>query len=683
MNVSDRFHNTEYYINRELSWLEFNQRVLQEAKDISNPLFERGKFLSIFCSNLDEFFMVRVASIKDQVIAGYRKPDASGLTPKEQLKKISETAHRLTRSLYSTYHSLREELSEKGIEILYRKEYSPAQEEFLADYFERMVYPVLTPMAVDGSRPFPFLANKSLNLGIYLRSTKKKKKLYFAVVQVPSVLPDVVEVPTGDKTRAVTPLSELIQANLDKLFHGREIAACHEFRIIRNADLTLEEEDAEDLLHAIEKSLKERQWGRAVKLEVSSGMDSAMVKMLRRELELEEGEVYQIDGPLSLSFMGKLSKVASLPGAVYPEFVPRIPPELQTDDIFAAIRRQDILLHHPYDSFRPVIELIQQAAADPDVLAIKQTLYRVSGNSPIIKALQKAAEAGKQVMVLVEVKARFDEENNIHWAKSLERAGCHVIYGLIGLKTHSKITMIVRRENGKIRRYLHLGTGNYNDITATLYTDMGLLTCDEELGEDSSEFFNMLSGYLKETAWYKFAVAPHGLREKFYALIDREIENAKQGKRAVIVAKMNSLVDEDMIAKLYEASAAGVKIDLIVRGICCLRSGIPGVSEHIRVRSIVGRYLEHSRIFYFHNGGSEEYYLSSADWMPRNLNRRVELLFPVESKDLQARLARILKVYLSDNCKVRIQRSNGKYRRLRSQAKVLVNAQEKFMREEI
>lgn len=670
------FTDKEYYFNRELSWLEFNRRVMYEAKDFTNPLIERGKFLSIFCSNLDEFFMVRVASIKDQMIAGYRKPDASGLTPKEVLKKITENTRRLTRELYTIYNSLREELSASGIDILYHNEYSPAQAEYVSDYFDRMIYPVLTPMAVDGSRPFPFLANKSLNLGVYLRNVKKKKKPHFAVVQVPSVLPAVLEIPAEDGEHMITLLSEVIQFNLDKLFAGQEIAACHEFRIIRNADLTLEEEAAEDLLKSIEKSLKERQWGRAVKLEVHKGMEPSMVKALRKELELDESEVCRADGPLDLSFLNRLSELTGSRNLQYPDFTPNLLPQLQTDDVFSAVRRQDILLHHPYDSFSCVVEFIQQAAADPDVLAIKQTLYRVSGNSPIIGALEKAAANGKQVMVLVEVKARFDEENNIHWAKRLEMAGCHVIYGFMGLKTHSKITMVLRREEGKIRRYLHFGTGNYNDITARRYTDIGMFTCDEALGEDASEFFNMLSGYLKETAWNKLTVSPNGMREKFYELIDREIRNAQSGERAVIIAKMNSLVDCGIIERLYRASAAGVRIELIVRGICCLRSGIPNISDNIRVRSIVGQYLEHSRIFYFRNAGKEEYYFSSADWMPRNLNRRIELLVPVGDVHLKAKLGQILKIYLSDNCKAWIQKTDGKYRR--RNAKTRVSAQEEL-----
>nr|QGT51116.1 polyphosphate kinase [uncultured Firmicutes bacterium] len=668
----------EYYINRELSWLEFNRRVMAEAKDLSNPLFERGKFLAIFRSNLDEFFMVRVASIKDQIIAGYHKADASGLTPKEAFMRITERAKRLMRELYAIYNSMRDELSACGIEVLYHSEYSPEQAEYLADYFDRMIYPVLTPMAVDSSRPFPFLANKSLNLGIYLRNPKKKKKPHFAVVQVPSVLPAALNLPADSGKHALTPLAEVIRQNLDKLFVGQEILACHEFRIIRNADLTLEEEGAADLLKSIEKTLKERQWGRAVKLEVCEDMDSAMIKMLRQELELERAEVCRADGPLDLSFFGKLSEITGCRRLQYPAFTPKIPPELQTEDIFSAIRQQDILLHHPYDSFAPVIEFVQRAAADPDVLAIKQTLYRVSGNSPIIGALEKAAANGKQVMVLVEVKARFDEENNIHWAKRLELAGCHVIYGFAGLKTHSKITMAVRREEGKIRRYLHFGTGNYNDITARLYTDIGLFTCDGALGEDASEFFNMLSGYLKDTAWHKLTVSPRGLREKCYELIDREIQHAQSGKRALIIAKMNSLVDEGIIERLYRASAAGVKVELIVRGICCLRSGIEGVSDNIRVRSIVGRYLEHSRVFYFRNAGAEEFFLSSADWMPRNLNRRIELLIPVTDIRLKEELKQILTAYLSDNCKAWLQRKDGSYRRRSSNAKEKRNAQEEF-----
>ncbi len=670
----------EYYINRELSWLQFNRRVLEEAKDINNPPVERGKFLSIFCSNLDEFFMVRAAAVKDQIIAGYHKADASDLTPKETLKNITVQVRRLTRELYAAYHSVQEAFAAHGIELLRHEEYSLSQAEYLSDYFERSIYPVLTPMAVDAGRPFPFLANKSLNLGIYLRNPKKKKKPHFAVVQVPSVLPAVLELPASGSGHTLTLLSEVIQANLDKLFAGQEILACHEFRILRNADLTLEEEAAEDLLKSIEKSLKERQWGRAVKLEVHQDMDPAMIRRLRRELELEASEIFRMDGPADLSFFSKLSELSGCRRLQYPPFTPHIPIELQTEDIFSAIRSRDILLHHPYDSFSPVIEFVQKAAEDPNVRAIKQTLYRVSGNSPIVDALEWAAANGKQVMALIEVKARFDEKNNIHWAKRLELAGCHVIYGFPGLKTHSKITMVLRQEEGKIRRYLHFGTGNYNDVTARLYTDVGLFTCDEGLGADASEFFNMLSGYLKDTAWRKLTVSPHGMREKFYELIDREIYHAQAGERAVIIAKMNALVDAGIIERLCRAASAGVKIELIVRGVCCLRSGMEGVSDNIRVRSIVGRYLEHSRIFYFCNAGEEEYYISSADWMPRNLNRRIELLVPVTDFRLKAKLGKILKTYLSDNCKAWIQKSSGKYRR-RTFKKKQINAQEKLKEE--
>ncbi len=674
-------NNSEFYINRELSWIEFNSRVLEEAKDVNNPLFERCKFVSIFNSNYDEFFMVRVASIKDQVLAGYDKADASGLKPSVLLKEISKATKRLTNKLFTTYEKLIEELGENNIHILKHNEYNEKQTEFIEAYFDKMVYPVLTPMAVDSSRPFPFLANKRLNLGIYLKSSdKKSKKKRFAIVQVPGVLPSLVKIPSENKNEInVTRMSDIIISNLKKLFIGREIAECAEFRIIRNADLTLEEEDAEDLLKSIEKSLKERQWGRAVKLEYSNTMESSMLKMLKKELDLDDSELYRMNVPLDLSFLGKMSQFSDNSEFVYEKYIPQISERLLRGDIFREIRNGDIFLHHPYDSFSTVVDFIEKAAKDPNVLAIKQTLYRVSGNSPIIKALEAAAERGKQVMVLLEVKARFDEENNIHWAKRLELAGCHVIYGLVGLKTHSKVTMVVRRENNEIRRYMHFGTGNYNDITARLYTDMGLLTCDEKLGEDSSEFFNMLSGYIKHTKWNKLAAAPDGLREKFEYLIKREIENAKNGKKAVIIAKMNSLVDEDIIKLLYKASMVGVKIELIVRGICCLKSGIEGVSDNIRVRSIVGRYLEHSRIYYFENGGNKEIYLSSADWMPRNLNRRVEILFPIEDENIKKRIIDIIKVYISDNVKVRIQRNDGKYRRVISRAKRKLNAQKYFM----
>lgn len=645
----DRFSDSRYYTNRELSWVLFNKRVLSEARDRQIPLFERLKFLSITASNLDEFFMVRVASLKDMVNAGYSKPDIAGLKPQEQLKQLNTATHELVNLQYSTYkRSLVPLLLSNGLRIIEHHEDLTAKEiEYVDRYFMDNVYPVLTPMAVDSSRPFPLIRNKSLNIGALIRRKEGDEELEFATVQVPSVLPRIVSVPSGkENERVIILLEELIERNIDKLFLNYDIVCAYPFRIMRNADLSIEEDEAEDLLKEIEKQLKKRQWGQAIRLEVESGIDKRLLKIIGDELSIEPEDIYQIDGPLDLTFLMKMYGLEGFEhlkehGYAKPQPVPELPAEC---DIFAEIRKGDILLHHPYQTFTPVVDFIRRAARDKDVLAIKQTLYRVSGNSPIIAALAQAAENGKQVSVLVELKARFDEENNIVWAKMLEKAGCHVIYGLVGLKTHSKITLVVRREEEGIRRYVHLGTGNYNDATARLYTDMGLLTCSEMIGEDATAVFNMLSGYSEPAGWNKLLVAPLWLRDGFMRLIEREIRHAREGNDARIVAKMNSLCDKGIMEALYKASAAGVKIELIVRGICCLKTGIEGVSENISVRSIVGQFLEHSRIFYFYNNGDEEVYMGSADWMPRNLDKRVEILFPVEQRELREQVKHILQI---------------------------------------
>ena len=622
-----KFTDAKYYTNRELSWILFNHRVLAEARDKSNPLFERLKFLSITASNLDEFFMIRVASLKDMVNAGYEKKDISGMTPMQQLKALSTAIHELVDLQYSTYNrSLFPSLVQNGLTVVRSHEQLTKEEgEFIDQYFQENVYPVLTPMAVDSSRPFPLIRNKTLNIGAMVRGKDSDKDLEFATVQVPSLLNRIVELPRRDGKRRVIFLEEIIERNISKLFLNYDIISAHPFRIMRNADLTIEEDEAADLLKEIERQLKKRQWGEAIRLEVGAGTDKRLLKFLKKELNVEEENIYTIDGPLDLTVLMKLYGLEGYENLKAPKYEPKAVPELPTGcNLFDEIRKGDILLHHPYQTFTPVVNFIRQAATDPQVLAIKQTLYRVSGNSPIIAALAQAAENGKQVTVLVELKARFDEENNIVWARMLEKAGCHVIYGLVGLKTHSKITLVVRREEDGIQRYVHLGTGNYNDATAKLYTDMGLFTCSEPIGEDATAVFNMLSGYSEPLLWNKLSLAPLWLKDKFLYLIQREQKYAQEGHPAHIIAKMNSLCDRDIIAALYEASAAGVRIDLIVRGICCLRTGIPGVSENITVRSIVGTFLEHSRIFYFENDGNPEYYCGSADWMPRNLERRVE-----------------------------------------------------------
>ena len=678
------YSNPEYYTNREMSWVLFNHRVLSEARDKNIPLFERLKFLSITASNLDEFFMIRVASLKDMVNAGYTKKDIAGLTAGEQLEKLGEQIHGLVDLQYSTYNrSLLPLLEQNGLHVVKKHEQLTGEEgAYLDKYFESNVYPVLTPMAVDSSRPFPLIRNKSLNLGALVTKKQGKGELEFATVQVPGVLPRIIEIP--GESRKVILLEEIIERNIHKLFLNYDIVCVHPFRIMRNADLTIEEDEAADLLKEIEKQLKKRQWGEAIRLEVEEGIDKRLLKILKKELAIGSEAVYTIDGPLDLTFLMKMYGLEGFDKLKAKKYTPQPVPKLVAgEDIFAAIREGDVLLHHPYQTFSPVVDFIRQAAKDPDVLAIKQTLYRVSGNSPIIAALAQAAENGKQVSVLVELKARFDEENNIVWARMLEKAGCHVIYGLVGLKTHSKITLVVRREEDGIRRYVHLGTGNYNDATAKLYTDMGLLTCSEAIGEDATAVFNMLSGYSEPLQWNKLSLAPLWLKDKFLYLIGRERDAALAGKTGRIIAKMNSLCDADVIAALYEAAAAGVKIDLIVRGICCLKVGIPGISENITVRSIVGNFLEHSRIFYFENDGNSEIYCASADWMPRNLERRVEILFPVEKEELKAELLHILQNQLKDNVKAHLLTPEGTYEKVDRRGKETFNSQEAFCKEAV
>lgn len=685
MSDKQQFLNPEYYTNRELSWTLFNERVLSEARDKTIPLFERLKFLSITASNLDEFFMIRVASLKDMVNANYTKPDIAGMTPKEQLKKLNTATHHIVNMQYSTYkRSLLGQLRRNGLRVIEKHEELNVKEAAYVDhYFEENVYPVLTPMAVDSSRPFPLIRNKSLNLGALVNKKDSPKELEFATVQVPSVLTRIVPLKTEDTTcTTVILLEEIIERNISKLFLNYDIVCAHPFRIMRNADLEIDEDEAEDLLKEIERQIKKRQWGQAIRLEVEAGIDKRLLQILQTELMIEKNDIYHIDGPLDLTFLMKMYQMEGFDALKSQPYSPQPVPELAADeDIFEQIRQKDILLHHPYQTFMPVVEFIRQAARDQDVLAIKQTLYRVSGNSPIIAALAQAAENGKQVSVLVELKARFDEENNIVWAKKLEKAGCHVIYGLVGLKTHSKITLVVRREEDGIRRYVHLGTGNYNDATAKLYTDLGLMTCKEAIGEDATAVFNMLSGYSEPLSWNKLSLAPLWLKDRFLYLIRRETEHALAGREGHIIAKMNSLCDRDIMAALYEASAAGVKIELIVRGICCIRVGIPGVSENIQVRSIVGNFLEHSRIFYFANDGRQEIYMGSADWMPRNLERRVEILFPIDDAELKGRVLHILKGQLQDTVKAHILQPDGMYEKVDKRGKVRYNSQEAFCEE--
>ena len=699
----------QYFYNRELSWLSFDYRILGEAQDKTIPLLDRLKFLSITASNLDEFYMVRVASLKDMVHAEYDKKDIAGMTPSKQLEEISKVTHEFMRDQYRTYNnSLIPALKREGIAILsHHEDLSHKQAKFVDNYFKSEVYPVLTPMAVDSSRPFPLIRNRSLNIGailkmkttdsdhsgnghfreLYITHNNSKKDgtadTDFATVQVPSGLPRVVEIPSEEGfDRTYIMLEQIIERNIHRLFMNYEVLCAFPYRVMRNADLTIEEDEAADLLMEIEKQIKRRQWGEAIRLQVEEGMDKKLLKVLKKELHIKEDDIFHINGPLDLTFLMNLSGMEGYDELKVPKYTPQQPKWLNSEEnLFTQIRDHDVLLHHPYESFDPVVNFVREAAKDPDVLAIKQTLYRVSSHSPIIASLAAAAENGKQVTVLVELKARFDEENNIIWARKLEQAGCHVIYGLVGLKTHSKITLVVRREEDGIRRYVHLGTGNYNDSTAKLYTDMGLLTCNKAIGEDATAVFNMLSGYSEPAVWNKLAVAPLWLRDRFTEMIERETEFAKAGQKAFIKAKMNSLCDAKIIASLYEASAAGVQIDLVVRGICCLKTGIPGVSENIHVRSIVGDFLEHSRIFYFHNNGHEEVYMGSADWMPRNLDKRVEILFPVEDETLKAEVIHILTIQLQDTLKAHIMQPDGTYSKQDLRGKKKLCAQDYFRQE--
>lgn len=680
------FLDNRFYENREISWLEFNLRILGEVNDRDNLLFERLKFLSITASNLDEFFMVRIASLKNMADTGYEKEDIAGLKPWEQLGLVTKKTHDFIKQQYSVYNrSLIPLLKSNGLNIIHEHErLTEKQREFTDKYFAEEVYPVLTPMAVDSSRPFPLIRNKSLNIGALISRKKGNGDVEFATVQVPSVLPRFIRVPSENGDVAVVLLEEIIEQNLSKLFLNYDVISACPYRIMRNSDFELDEEDTADLLEEIKRQIKKRQWGAAIRLEVEEKIDKRLLNILKKDLEIDDDEIYYINGPLDLTFLMKIYNLEGFESLRLEKYYPQQVPGLDiTENLFDQIRKRDYLLHHPYQTFDPVLQFVKQAAEDRNVLAIKQTLYRVSGNSPIVAALSRAAENGKQVTVLVELKARFDEENNINWAQTLEKAGCHVIYGLVGLKTHSKITLVVRREEDGIRRYVHLGTGNYNDATAKLYTDIGLLTCSDAIGEDATAVFNMISGYSEPPAWNKLALAPLWLRGRFLQLIRREAAYAADGKEARIIAKMNSLCDKEIIAALYEASTKGVKIDLIVRGICCLIPDIPGVSENITVRSIVGNFLEHSRIYYFENNGKNEIYCSSADWMPRNLDRRVEILFPVEEESLKEQLMHILEVQLADNRKAYVKKSDCSYAKVPKRGKKAVLAQEIFCSEAV
>ena len=676
--------NGEPYINRELSWMEFNGRVLEEAMKKTNPVMERLRFLAITGSNLDEFFMVRVATVKTQVMAGLKKPDDSGHTPMELLKRLGTVTHDFMHQQYDCLlRSIVPILKKEGIEFRRVEKMDGIQRSYIQSYFEKVLFPVLTPMAVDVSHPFPQLASKTLNLAVRLKSREDphREEPYFAIVQVPSILPRYLKLPSPKGMFCYTLLEEVILHNLPELFELHDIEAACPFRITRNSDLEIDEE-AEDFMTEVKKSIRRRKRGRPVRLEIPVGADKETKKFLTGTMKIKESEIYSVSGPLDLTFFSKFAGQKEFEHLCFQPITPMMPRDfLDSDDIFETIRTHDCLVHHPYDSFSVVTKFVRQAAEDENVLAIKQTLYRVSGHSPVIAALIQAAENGKQVTVLVELKARFDEENNINWAQKLEKSGCHVIYGLQGLKTHCKISLVVRREENGIRRYLHLGTGNYNDTTARIYTDLGLFTCNSEFGVDASSLFNAITGYSRPPQYIHFVVAPHGMRQFFEEMILDEIEHAKAGRENGITVKINSLVDPQLISLLYRASCAGVKIQLIVRGICCLVPQLPGISENIRVISIVGQLLEHSRIFKFENGGNPKYYAGSADWMPRNLDRRVELVFPIYDERLKQRVAFILETTLADNQNAREMRADGSYRPVSARGKIKCASQAIFHQE--
>ncbi|HEY7193426.1 MAG TPA: polyphosphate kinase 1 [Gemmatimonadales bacterium] len=659
----------DHYLNRELSWLEFNARVLEEAADPTNPLLERLKFTAIFSSNLDEFFEVRVAGLQQQLYAGIEPQDygADGLDPMEQLSRIEARVHALVAEQHRLLDAeVMPGLAAAGIQRVSFDMLEPAEREYLDKLFAREIYPVLTPLAIDPGHPFPHVHNKSLNIVLLVENTDSGQQL-FGVVQVPALLDRVVALPgtEGAERLRFVLLEEIIAAHLGDLFGGFKVLAHTVFRVTRNTDLAINEDEAEDLLQTIEETLRQRILGEAVRLEILASGDARFAQMLMGALDLRERDVYRVNGPVDLTALMALHRGEGFRGLRDEALLPRQSPALASgESSFDVIRNQDVLVHHPYESFGAVVDFIDRAADDPQVLAIKQTLYRTSGASPIISALARAAQNGKQVTALVELKARFDEENNIVWARELEQAGVHVVYGIVGLKTHCKAALVVRREKGGLRRYVHLSTGNYNPTTARIYTDLGLFTANPDFGEDVSEMFNLLTGYSQRRRWRKLVVAPVEMRERVIALIERERGHAEAGKPARIIVKMNALVEVSVIDALYRASQAGVEIDLIIRGICCLRAGLPGVSERIRVTSIVDRFLEHSRVFYFANAGNPEVFLGSADWMPRNFFRRIEVMFPVEDAQLKARICdAILPTILVDNVKARVQNPDGSYRR--------------------
>ncbi|MGC8256756.1 RNA degradosome polyphosphate kinase [Leuconostoc mesenteroides subsp. jonggajibkimchii] len=670
----------KYYVNREMSWLAFNKRVLEEGRDTQNPILERANFLAITQKNMDEWFMVRVASLQQQMFVGHDKVDASGLSPKQQLIKISAAAGEQIKNQYQVLNrSIIPTMKKLGFSLVHKNDLTNAQVNFLKKFFEKELRPVLTPMAIDSTRPFPFLANDTLNIGVRLKKNDEQSEKYIAVLQVPETSGRVIALPEENQVILV---EDVVQLFLDALFPGYTIKESNVFHILRDMELDVaDDEDTPNILQEVQSKLQERERGRVIRVIVSANTGKMLMTQLIKALQVPDDRIYEVSGPIDLTFISSWLKVIDAPTLEYTSFHGYENPDLTADKIFESIRKRDYLLHHPYDSFNPVVQFIQTAAIDDDVLAIKMTLYRVSGNSPIIKALSDAAQRGKQVTVLLEIKARFDEENNVHWARELEQKGVHVVYGLRGLKVHAKMAMVVRRESDTIRRYVHLATGNYNDVTANFYTDLGLLTVDSELGADVASIFNILTGYSDPSFFHQLHMSPNGIREFIYEKINVEIKNAKAGKPSGIKMKFNSLSDERMIRHLYEASEAGVPVELIVRGITMLKVGISKVSETIAVHSIVGRFLEHSRVFIFHNDDSPQVYLSSADLMTRNLDRRVELLFPIRNAGLSQQVINIFEIMWADNVKTRVLQPDGSFDKIDRRGLSSVNAQEMFIAE--
>ncbi|MBO8463304.1 MAG: polyphosphate kinase 1 [Firmicutes bacterium] len=683
MDIKTKFEKPENFWNRESSWLKFNARVLSEAMDQTVPLFERMKFLSITASNLDEFFMVRMASLYDKIHSNSEEREIAGMTPLQQLETLMPQIRQFMQAQYKTYKdSLLPDLQKVGLYVIESYEQlTKEQKQYVNAIFKTEIYPVLTPMAVDFVRPFPVIKNQALNLGI-LYIGDEGKEVEFATVQVPKHLPRVIEIPSiaqKKQEKTLILIEQIIRGNLQQLFLNREIVCVSLYRMIRSANFNLEE--GENFVDDLEEQLQQRQVGKIVKLEVENGIDARLLNRLKKNLQVSTEQIYKIYGAFDLKFLMELYHIDGFHAFKYKEHIPEPFRFLKKEDIFTQIKKNDRLLHLPYDSFDTMVQFMEQAANDKSVIAIKQTLYRVSENSPIVTALLKAAKNGKQVTVLVEVKARFDEINNIMLVKTLEKAGCHVIYGVRGLKTHSKITLVVRKEEDGIKRYVHLGTGNYNDLTAKTYTDMGILTANTAIGEDATAVFNMLFGGAKPTKWNYFFVAPICLRERFLELIKRETQHAQNGRKAHIIAKMNSLCDKQIIQALYEASYAGVKIELIIRGICCLKTQVQGISENITVRSIVGTFLEHSRLFYFYNDKQEEVYMGSADWMPRNLDNRIEIVFPILDESVKKEVINSMKMQLKDNVKAHILKKDGSYQKVERVDGDTFQSQEYFIKQ--